>query len=43
MKKAGVDTIHISSCIKLKCPNYNEFISILSKDFKMVPFTHAIK
>lgn len=43
MKKAGVDTIHVSSCIKLKCPNYNEFIKILSNDFKIVPFTHAIK
>jgi hypothetical protein len=43
MKKAGVDTIHIGSCIKLNCPNYSEFINILSKDFKIVPYTHIIK
>jgi len=43
LKRAGADTIHISSCIKLMCPNYNQFIEILSKDFDVVEYTHAVK
>ncbi len=43
LKKAGVTTIHLSSCIKLKCPNYNNFIEILNKDFTIVGYTHAIQ
>ena len=43
LKRAGADTIHISSCIKLTCPNYNQFIEILAKDFNIVEYTHAIK
>jgi predicted metal-binding protein len=43
MKKAGVDTIHIGSCIKRNCPNYTEFIEILSKEFTVVGHTHALR
>jgi predicted metal-binding protein len=41
LKMAGADTIHISSCIKGMCPNYNKFIEILSKDYDVVEYTHA--
>lgn len=43
LKKVGTDVIHISSCIKKNCPNYNEFKNILSKDFDIVDYTHVIK
>lgn len=43
MQKAGVTTIHLSSCIKLKCPNYKNFIEILTKDFTIVDHTHAVQ
>lgn len=42
LKKAGADKIHISSCIKVTCPNYNEFIKTLSQDFDIVEYTHAV-
>jgi len=42
MREAGVETIHISTCIKKFCPNYDNFIQILSKDFKIVTGTHAL-
>jgi len=43
LKKAGADTLHISSCIKRTCPHYNQFIEILSKDFDIVEYTHGTK
>ena len=43
LKKEGADTVHISSCIKLMCPNYNKFIEILSRDFDVVEYTHAVR
>jgi predicted metal-binding protein len=42
LTKAGAETIHISSCIKANCPNYNEFIKTLSKDYDIVEYTHAV-
>ena len=42
LAKAGAEKIHISSCIKAICPNYNEFIKTLSPDFAIVGYTHAI-
>jgi len=42
LQKAGAETIHISSCIKVTCPNYNEFIKTLSQDFDIVEYTHAV-
>lgn len=43
MKKNGVDCIHLSSCIRSKCPWYDDFIRELSKDFKVVGYTHSKK
>ena len=42
LRKAGVTTIHLGSCIKLKCPNYGDFMEILSKDFTVAGQTHAL-
>lgn len=42
LKQAGVTSIHLASCIKLMCPNYNKFIEILEKDFVLVGHTHAL-
>jgi hypothetical protein len=40
MQQAGATTLHVSTCIKVKCPHYHEFIEILSRDFKIIPYTH---
>lgn len=42
-KNQGVESIHLSTCIKLKCPYYNEFIEELSNMFQVVGYTHALK
>ena len=41
MKELGVNTIHLSSCIRSKCPYYEEFIEALSKDFEVIGYTHG--
>lgn len=40
MKKRGVDTIHLSTCIKINCRFYEQFIEALSKEFNIVRYTH---
>jgi predicted metal-binding protein len=40
-KKAGVDTIHLSSCIRGRCDYYEEFVNELSKDFDVIGYTHG--
>lgn len=40
MKNRGVDTIHLGTCIKLKCKFYNEFMKELSKEFNVIGYTH---
>ncbi|MDR1769087.1 MAG: CGGC domain-containing protein [Hungatella sp.] len=40
-KKADVDTIHLSSCIRSKCGHYQEFVDALSKDFDIIGYTHG--
>ena len=41
MKKVGVTTIHLSSCVRSKCSFYKEFIDALSKDFEVIGYTHG--
>lgn len=41
MKEAGVNTIHLSSCVRSRCSYYKEFIEALSKDFEVVGYTHG--
>lgn len=43
LKKQGVETIHLSTCIRSKCTYYNEFASELSKDFQVIGYTHGSK
>lgn len=43
MKEIGVTTIHLSSCIRSKCPWYEEFIDELSNDFEVIGYTHGSK
>lgn len=43
LKKQGVESIHLSTCIKSKCPYYNKFFEELSHDFQVVGYTHTIK
>lgn len=40
-KKADVDTIHLSSCIRSKCEHYEEFVDELSKNFDVIGYTHG--
>ncbi|KAJ51866.1 putative metal-binding protein [Clostridium tetanomorphum] len=40
LKELGIKRIHLSSCIRSKCPWYNEFIKGLSKDFQVEGYTH---
>ena len=42
MKAKGVDTIHLATCIKLKCSFYNQFIDSLNKEFNIIGYTHDI-
>lgn len=40
-KKAEMDTIHLSSCIRSKCDHYEAFVEELSKHFDVVGYTHG--
>jgi len=40
-KKASVDTVHLSTCIRGRCDNYQEFAKILSQDFDVIGYTHG--
>lgn len=42
-KRMEANIIHLSSCIKLKCPNHTHFFEALSADFTVVDHTHALK
>ncbi len=43
LKLQGVESIHLSTCIRAKCPYYQEFTEELSEDFKVVGYTHGSK
>lgn len=40
-KKAKVDAIHLSSCIRSKCDHYQAFVEELAKHFDVVGYTHG--
>ena len=40
-KKAKVDAIHLSSCIRRKCDHYQAFVEELAKHFDVVGYTHG--
>lgn len=42
LKKAETDTVHISTCIRGRCENYEEFANILAEaGFDVVGYTHG--
>lgn len=43
MHDKGVDTIHLSTCVKSKCPWYKDFIERLSEKYEVVGYTHGKK
>lgn len=43
MKAVGVEYIHLSSCVKAKCPLYDNFMKELSKEHNVVGYTHSKK
>jgi len=40
MEKKGITTIHLSSCMRSVCKWHDEFVCELSKNFKVIDFTH---
>lgn len=39
--KAEVDTVHLSTCIRGRCDNYEKFADKLSKEFDVIGYTHG--
>lgn len=40
-KENGVEVVHLSSCMRSKYPDYEKLALALSKDFKVVGYTHG--
>ncbi len=41
MKEAGVQVIHVSTCMRAKYPGYTDLVNKLSRDFDVVGYTHG--
>ena len=41
LKKAGVDTVHLSSCLRSKSADYAALAHRLAQDFAVVGYTHG--
>ncbi|CAH2214118.1 CGGC domain-containing protein [Tepidibacter aestuarii] len=41
LKKADVDTIHLSTCIRGRCEHYEEFAKEFAKYFDVIGYTHG--
>ena len=41
MLKNGVETVHLSTCLRSKSPDYEELINRLSEHFNVVGYTHG--
>ncbi|NCC74086.1 MAG: CGGC domain-containing protein [Sphingobacteriia bacterium] len=42
IRKSGADTVHISTCIRGRCDNYEEFAKILGDaGFNVIGYTHG--
>ncbi len=41
MKDAGVDVIHVSTCMRAKYEGYEELVHILGKNFDVIGYTHG--
>lgn len=43
LKKAEVDVIHISTCIRGRCDNYEKIVNKFAKHFDVIGYTHGSK
>ena len=41
MKEAGVDIIHVSTCMRAKYEGYEELVQRMGKDFDVIGYTHG--
>lgn len=41
MKEAGVDVIHLSTCMRAKYKGYEQLVERLSQDFDVIGYTHG--
>ena len=41
MKEAGVDVIHVSTCMRAKYEGYEELVQRIGKDFDVIGYTHG--
>ena len=41
LKKNGVDTVHLSSCLRGKSDRYEELAERLARDFAVIGYTHG--
>lgn len=41
MKEAGVEIIHVSTCMRAKYEGYAELVQRIGKDFDVIGFTHG--
>ena len=41
MKEAGVQVIHVSTCMRGKYPGYPDFVKKIGKDFDVIGYTHG--
>lgn len=41
MIEAGVESVHLSSCLRSKSPQYEDLIKLLSEHFIVVGYTHG--
>ncbi|EHQ91805.1 CGGC domain-containing protein [Desulfosporosinus youngiae] len=41
MIRAGIECVHLSSCLRARSPDYASLMERLSKDFKVVGYTHG--
>lgn len=43
LKKADVEVMHISTCIRGRCSHYEEFAKEFAKHFEVIGYTHGSK
>lgn len=40
-KKIGVDTVHVSTCLRAKSPIYQEMLDLFAEEFEVMGYTHG--
>lgn len=41
MKQAGVQIIHLSTCMRAKYDGYKDLVKVLARDFDVIGYTHG--